>query len=308
MEVLQEDPYLQELVTVPFLLGVLLQMYETDRDTLLASSPAQRRTLLIQPYVAFLLGRKSSQQHDTGPEMVPYLAWLARQMRARHAATFSLALVQPDWLGGDRAQKRYHTVVTWLMGGLQALFGSVSGLLYGVSYGWRYGPVSGLLVGSVAAVVVLLIGVLRSGWSERGLVADQRERSDAGRRSLVRSRRFVLFGGIVNGLLSGFCLWFAAVPGWATLALGYALVSSVLFSFQFWSAYWIEQAVLRWFLWRQGVIPRRYAAFLAYAADRALLGRVGGAYQFASPWLFDYFARLDEGARVQERVAHPGEP
>jgi hypothetical protein len=46
-------------------------------------------------------------------------------------------------------------------------------------------------------------------------------------------------------------------------------------------------------LWREGDIPWDFAAFLDAAAERILLRKVGGAYQFLHSLLQDYFVYLE---------------
>jgi hypothetical protein len=47
----------------------------------------------------------------------------------------------------------------------------------------------------------------------------------------------------------------------------------------------IEHFALRFALYKRGVMPWRYVKFLDYAADRALLKKIGGGYMFVHPFL-----------------------
>ena len=51
--------------------------------------------------------------------------------------------------------------------------------------------------------------------------------------------------------------------------------------------------MLRFILWRNGYIPRNYADFLDYAAERIFLRKVGGGYIFIHRMLMEYFASLE---------------
>lgn len=62
----------------------------------------------------------------------------------------------------------------------------------------------------------------------------------------------------------------------------------------------IEHFALRFALYKRGVVPWRYVKFLNYAADRALLRKVGGGYLFVHRFLEDYFASLEPKAANAE--------
>jgi len=55
----------------------------------------------------------------------------------------------------------------------------------------------------------------------------------------------------------------------------------------------IHHYTLRFFLWRNGKTPRKYARFLDYAADLIFLRKVGGGYIFIHRLLMEYFAELN---------------
>lgn len=55
-------------------------------------------------------------------------------------------------------------------------------------------------------------------------------------------------------------------------------------------SWFIQYALLRFWLWRAGVLPLRINAFLDDARARHLLKRNGGTYQFWHRLLLDYFA------------------
>ena len=108
-----------------------------------------------------------------------------------------------------------------------------------------------------------------------------------------------------------------AVPGhpWSVLvALSYAIQQgwgSALFTAQsiWWTApivgaaagllvgliggglVWIQHWLLRFLLWKSGVITWNYVRFLDYAAEHILLRKVGGSYIFIHQLLLDYFTQ-----------------
>ncbi len=67
----------------------------------------------------------------------------------------------------------------------------------------------------------------------------------------------------------------------------------LLGSFGFGGLACIQHVILRFLLWRGGLLPWRLPQFLDYAADRILLRKVGGGYIFIHRLLLDYFAGLD---------------
>ncbi len=58
----------------------------------------------------------------------------------------------------------------------------------------------------------------------------------------------------------------------------------------------MQHFILRWVLWRAGSMPWNYVRFLAYAAERILLRKVGGGYIFVHRLLLEYFASLDDAS------------
>lgn len=71
--------------------------------------------------------------------------------------------------------------------------------------------------------------------------------------------------------------------------LGFGLVGALGFG----GLACIQHVVLRFLLWRTGLLPWRLPQFLDYAAERILLRKVGGGYIFIHRLLLDYFAGLD---------------
>ncbi len=55
----------------------------------------------------------------------------------------------------------------------------------------------------------------------------------------------------------------------------------------------IQHGVVRFLLWRRGVMPWNYAQFLEYAHDVRLLQRVGGRYRFIHELLREHFEQLN---------------
>ena len=54
----------------------------------------------------------------------------------------------------------------------------------------------------------------------------------------------------------------------------------------------IKHVTLRFFLYRQGHIPRDYAKFLRYTTERRLTHQVGGTFRFLHRELLEHFAAM----------------
>ncbi|GCE32127.1 hypothetical protein KDA_76110 [Dictyobacter alpinus] len=196
-----------------------------------------------------------------------------------------------------------------------AVLALISGAFYGVDYGVRYGLIYGLIIGLIIGIAGVLASLLNSGWSSRLLNEHQLDRPNAGIRRSVRNAAFagVLFAPI-GGLMSAACCALAfglvgGLQGWPILGAGFGLVFGLLIGIQFFLIHgtiaWVKHYLLRWYLWRAGMIPINYRAFLDYAASRILLRKVGGGYMFAHRILLDYFASLH--GEDTERASSPKE-
>jgi hypothetical protein len=159
--------------------------------------------------------------------------------------------------------------------------GLAIGILGGLA-GWLlFGLVGGLSGRQVEATLIPNQGIRRSartailaglcGWLGVGLLFGLIAAMLYG---LIGAQLFALTAGLqiglVNGLLGGLVIGLAFG--------GYACHS---------------HGVLRFLLWRLGVLPLCTISFLNYATERVLLRRVGGGYIFLHPLLQEYFAKLE---------------
>jgi MFS family permease len=189
--------------------------------------------------------------------------------------------------------------------------GAASSLFNWVAYGVRFGLVYGLILGFVSVVASILTGMLKSGWSSQIVAEDQLEEPNEGTHRSLKNALFAacLFGplgGIASGLACG--LAFGAVgqlAGWPILALGFTLVLGIVFALDFLllqgGIAYVQHYVLRWYLWRAGSLPWRYAAFLNYAVERMLLKKRWGGYTFTHLLLLEYLASLDLPATSEKQ-------
>ena len=182
------------------------------------------------------------------------------------------------------------------------VFACVSSLFYGPMYGARYGLIYGLIAGLIIGATTLLTQILTSGWSSSTLPKHQQMRPNEGITRSARNSLIAAFlSGPAAGIVSGIATAFAfrtvgGLSGWQFLGEGFALILGIAFMVQIAFAYGgvavIEHYVLRWYLWRDGVLPLHAVSFLDYAATRIILCKIGGGYIFSHRLLLDYFASI----------------
>ena len=89
----------------------------------------------------------------------------------------------------------------------------------------------------------------------------------------------MLFFGLLIGLLTG---------------LFFGLLTGLFFGFTIGLVYggeaYLKHYILRYLLWRSGVMPYHFVHFLEKASERILLQKVGKDYHFIHPLFLDYFA------------------
>jgi len=122
------------------------------------------------------------------------------------------------------------------------------------------------------------------------LAAASRAPNDGIRRSL-RHAAFAAVGGFVSGVVLAI-VW-AQLAGaradfWFTAAI--AVFAAFLAAYPAGGRAAVLHYATRVALARSGCAPFRYVEFLDYAAERVLLRRVGGAYEFIHPLVREHFA------------------
>ena len=187
--------------------------------------------------------------------------------------------------------------------GVSCVVAGMSSLFSGIQYGLRYGLVYRIIVGFIAGVVGMLTGVLTTGWSSH-LIGDEGQfvRPNEGIRRSLNHAVFAacLFGplaGLVSGLGCGVAFGLiGGLAGWPILGAGVAIILAIAFTLQFFLLYGgiacLEHSILRWSLWRKGLIPWKYPTFLEHADTHTLIMKQGAGYKFPHNMLRDYFANL----------------
>lgn len=169
---LQADPVLRELATTPLMLSVLTLAYHGKfAEERLAADPTEARQQVFAHYVDHMLHRRGEESTYTSEQTIPWLSWLARQLKQHKQSIFYIERMQPDWLSENHLHRWYPFLVAalifglptalgfgligWsvladlfqisgtqppfvLVLGLTILFGLVSGSLFGLLNGWLY--------------------------------------------------------------------------------------------------------------------------------------------------------------------------
>jgi DNA polymerase III delta prime subunit len=196
---------------------------------------------------------------------------------------------------------------SWTSARRGLLVGVVGGLAFGLVgglVGWLVvGPTGGFVVGCVAECIMGPLGGLVGGLSpmqmpERLSLSPNEGIWRSGRRGLFAVLLLMLFVGIAAGLIVGrlgpsinnlayglvFGLVFGSMGG-LIFGLAFGLVGG-----RTGLAAFLQHFVLRFFLWRLGLLPWDLVAFLDEATERLLLRRVGGSYIFVHRLLRDVLA------------------
>jgi tetrahydromethanopterin S-methyltransferase subunit G len=169
--------------------------------------------------------------------------------------------------------------------------GLPGGLLVGVIFG-RFGVIppswiGGLLVG------LATLGAFGLTWS-----SDLDKRVDIQpNQGIRRSRNNAILAGSTLGILFGLAtgISFYLVDGFGTglrSGLGYGLAGVLAGGLIFGGYTCLQHVVLRFILYREGVMPKDYVGFLNYATERIFLRRVGAGYVFVHRLLLEHLAGL----------------
>ena len=168
--------------------------------------------------------------------------------------------------------------------------GILPGLMLSAMFGFgnwlNYGSVAGWIVGLSVGVISLVNFGLTGAEIETKTVPNQGIHNSA-RNAMTISLAFGVPFGLAHAIGYGLSL------DWAG-GIGYGITAGALGC----TAYWvkcgglacIQHSIVRYLLFRSGVIPWNYGQFLDHAADRILLRKVGGGYIFIHRLLLEHFA------------------
>jgi DNA polymerase III delta prime subunit len=187
------------------------------------------------------------------------------------------------------------------------LVGAIGGLIFGLVgglVGWVVaGPVAGVVLGCVVEGIMGPVGGLVGGLSptqlpERVSLSPNEGIWRSGRRGVIAILLLVLVVGLTGGLMVGLLgtsignLVYALIFG-LVFGSGGGLIFGLYFDLvggRTGLAAFLQHFVLRFFLWRLGLLPWNLVAFLDEATERLLLRKVGGSYIFVHRLLRDVLA------------------
>jgi NACHT domain/TIR domain len=196
---------------------------------------------------------------------------------------------------------------SWTSAKKGLLVGAAGGFVFGLVggfVGWVVaGPIGGIVVGCVVEGIMGPLGGLVGGLApmqmpERISLSPNEGIWRSGRRGLIAIMLVMLLVGIAAGLIVGRL-------GSSIHTLGYGLIFGLVFGSMggliFGLAFglvggrtgfaaFLQHFVLRFFLWRLGLLPWDLVAFLDEATERLLLRKVGGSYIFVHRLLLDVLA------------------
>lgn len=149
---IHNDVVLQELVTTPLMLNILMLTYQgmPVEEEILEGDLAAQRQQLFAAYVQRMFKRRKVDPRYSFQQTERWLAWLAKQMAAHNQTEFYIEQMQPDWLPEDHTRRIYRVTAGLFFGFFIAL---TEFLVVSLVYGYLLGTV-------VAIFTVMLFGAI----------------------------------------------------------------------------------------------------------------------------------------------------
>jgi hypothetical protein len=164
LEGLQADPLLRELATSPLMMGVLLLAHSGQAVPLIQSqSLEERRRVLWATYVRRMFIQRPLERPWSTAQVLRWLRWLARHLRAESVTNFLTDDLQPTMLPSNRLRFCYRGLSGLVVGltiGLPTAV--VSMLLSALAFGFARGLIEGLHMGLVSGLFISVLSGLRS--------------------------------------------------------------------------------------------------------------------------------------------------
>jgi transcriptional regulator with XRE-family HTH domain/energy-coupling factor transporter ATP-binding protein EcfA2 len=153
----------------------------------------------------------------------------------------------------------------------------------GMTHSLRNSILLGFIGGSICMGVYALDLLLYQGMRVTLFSLPQALAASAHPWSVLLALSYAIQQGWSSALFTAQSIWWTAPIVGAAAGLLIGLIGGGLA--------WIQHWLLRFLLWKSGVIPWNYAHFLDYAAEHILLRKVGGSYIFIHQLLLDYFTQ-----------------
>lgn len=179
--------------------------------------------------------------------------------------------------------------------------GLIHGLIYGLMCGLIYGLITWLIDGGILGLFSgLIYGIISELINNLKSEINNRINPNQGIKEVWKKTEIIfLLTSPFMMLIFPLAALFTGESFTGIQSVGSGLSLGLLFSLYIGGKDLIQHFTLRLILGQQGLIPRNYAHFLDYAADRKLIQRVGGQYRFLHDSLRKHFAAL---APMPERI------
>jgi hypothetical protein len=149
---IHNDPVLQELVTTPLMLNILMLTYQGKliEEEILKGDLETQRQQLFAAYVQRMFRRRRVDTRYSFQQTEHWLAWLAKQMATHNQTELYIEQMQPDWLPDSRTHRMYRVIACLLFGLFigQAIFSLIS-LISNYSFGMVVAVLTVIFFGSV---------------------------------------------------------------------------------------------------------------------------------------------------------------
>ncbi|ACK69948.1 putative signal transduction protein with Nacht domain protein [Gloeothece citriformis PCC 7424] len=152
--IIATDPDLQELVTSPLMLQLVILAYQGSDISELFHSALRKERLrqLLETYVERMLERRGANSRYTKAQVKYWLSWLAKNMNQSSQIIFFIEQMQGNLLTHD-SQKKYYKLINILSIIILILimiiigYGSLWSLFFKICYGF--------IIGIIIAIIIL---------------------------------------------------------------------------------------------------------------------------------------------------------
>lgn len=329
LQAIRKDSLLQEIVKIPFYFNTLQLMFAegkrlSDFD-FSASDQNGRQKEIFEQFIENALAGQGNEKRTPAQEK-DWLAFLSYQMTKNHQVVFELTDLQYDWWYWDRSQLLPAWLVAGLIGGVYfgLYFGLFSGLIALLIWGSLYSLIVGFIIpfvgGQIWISFALFLNIYRTKLSPPIITMDsflvENERWSF-RFSLLRMKRsffIALFFGILLGVIITpfFGLLLGLLKGvivglifWLFFGLGRSMEHDLPYNLQINQPYQrfrasmrtlhfsiLQHGLLRYQLYRQGLLPLRLVDFLNKMTKCHLMESDGATWRFRHQLIQNYFAGL----------------
>ncbi len=204
-QALQRNQALQELITTPLMLSILILTYSRTALPALSHELSTLQRQVWTDYVARMIEQKGDAEQYPLQQTCTWLNWLACNMQKHYQSVFYLERVELDWLPDALRQRAF-----WLTVRLPIiLLGIVSSCLIGLFLQTVFDPTTGIQAAVLGCLLANCLSQPVSGSTEESVC------STTG----MRRWRYILGRGLISagtGLVVGLSFGFELGPGYSS--------------------------------------------------------------------------------------------